>query len=267
MRDELARLGYDPGLALAPKTQVYAENAAVEAGESLRGLLAREALDYGVACSETAFVAVRKEAGQVIGDSVVVANALPAGWSDHFVGGGVVYSPSACSILAPAQAYNADPMTAQPLYALNAHPAHLSANLQSPNPQTDDKTQRQGTNHIVLFSGRPDGSGEMILFDSAKDQSVPNLPESGIITRLIIRFISGAPQVADLDRGLSILLFIDDVSTPRAKVRLVDLLRQGGSRPINLSHQRGQALRIALVDPTGVWSEGAPDIEIGLEWA
>src|SRR5262245_22495163 len=68
------------------KSQVYAENTREEANTALRDLLTREALDYGLACSETAFVAVRKEAGRVIEGSIAVANALPAGWSDGFTG-------------------------------------------------------------------------------------------------------------------------------------------------------------------------------------
>jgi len=50
-------------------------------------------------------------------------------------------------------------------------------------------------------------------------------------------------------------------------VKLADLVRQGGARPLNLSRNRGEALRLALVDPAGVWSEGAPHIEVVLEWA
>src|SRR5262249_1097775 len=86
LSDQLARLGYDPGQVLAPKPQVYAENAREDASEALRNLLVREALDCRLACSETAFVAVRKKAGRVIEGSVAVANALPARWSDDFIG-------------------------------------------------------------------------------------------------------------------------------------------------------------------------------------
>src|SRR5262249_61002174 len=94
LRNQLARLGYDPGQVLAPKSQVYAENARTEAGVALRDLLVREALDYGLACSETAFLAVRKEAGRVIEGVVAVANALAAGWSDRFaIAGGGSFLP------------------------------------------------------------------------------------------------------------------------------------------------------------------------------
>jgi hypothetical protein len=39
------------------------------------------------------------------------------------------------------------------------------------------------------------------------------------------------------------------------------------ARPLNLPLKPGETLRLALVDPAGVWSEGAPHIEVALEWA
>jgi hypothetical protein len=62
-------------------------------------------------------------------------------------------------------------------------------------------------------------------------------------------------------------VFVGDLAMPRAKIRLIDLVRQGGARPLNLSRKPGEALRLALVDPNGVWTSGAPHIEVALEWA
>jgi Ca-activated chloride channel family protein len=87
--EQLERLGYDSEKVLSDlkgkPPKVYAENVREEATEALRSLLLREALDYGIACSETAFVAVRREAGKLVEGSVAVANALPAGWSEEFL--------------------------------------------------------------------------------------------------------------------------------------------------------------------------------------
>ena len=286
LRNQLARLGYDPGQALAPKSQVYAENARTEAGMALRDLLVREALDYGLACSETAFVAVRKEAGRVIEGVVAVANALPAGWSDRFaisIGGptGALPSPARSMRVGRQPSdpsfYQASPrfdavilddrLLASPAPAPDIFASDVIAYSQAPDAQIEDEAGGPVTNRTVLYSGRPRGSGEIILFDSARDQAVQHLPESGMINRLIISFPGGAPVAASLGAGLCLLLFIDDLATPRAKARLVDLARQGGARPVNLSRQPGQALRLALVDPAGVWSGGAPHIEVALEWA
>jgi hypothetical protein len=122
-------------------------------------------------------------------------------------------------------------------------------------------------NRSVLFSGRPKGSGEIILFDSSRDQSIHQVREAGTINRLIISFAGVTPAVESFGTELCLLVFVGDMATPRAKVKLVDLVRQGGARPLNLSRKRGEALRLALVDPAGVWSEGAPHIEVALEWA
>ena len=94
--DGLRRLGYDPaavragaapGGAPAAPPPVYAENAHRDAATALRGLLVSEALAYGLASAETAFVATRAERGEPVAGTVAVANALPHGWSPDFLGG------------------------------------------------------------------------------------------------------------------------------------------------------------------------------------
>jgi Ca-activated chloride channel family protein len=287
LSDQLARLGYDPGQALVPKPQVYAENARAETRQALRNLLVREALDYGLACSEAAFVAVRKEGGRVIDGSVAVANALPAGWSDDFmVAGGRSVQVMAC--LAPPPMEAARPAYSPPRerilrqrdVANSSKPKFASRSLSvdmfamdsivysaSPDFQIEDKDEPPIPNRTVLFSGRPEGSGEIILFDSSRDQGVHLARNAGTINRLLISFAGGAPAAESLGSELCLLVFVGDLATARAKVKLADLVRQGGARPLNLSRKRGEALRLALVDPAGVWAEGAPHIEAALEWA
>lgn len=69
------------------------------------------------------------------------------------------------------------------------------------------------------------------------------------ITRLEIRFPDGAPR--NLDPGLRLLIFADDLAAPRARVKLADLVRQRGQWQLNLRRQAGQAMRLVLVDPAG----------------
>ncbi len=293
LRDQLARLGYDPGQVLAPKPQVYAENTREEANAALRVLLVREALDYGLACSETAFVAVRKEAGRVIEGSVAVANALPAGWSDDFIGAcasGLPPVALACSAppkKAAKRAYrplfdrislrsdtgqsdtgslsNVDFAALSPAPDMSAMDSmEFSASM---NDYAEIDAELPVPNRTTLFSGRPQGSGEIILFDSLRDQAIRPVRDAGRINRLIISFADGTPAAESLSADLCLLVFVGDLATARAKVKLADLVRQGGARPLNLSRNRGEALRLALVDPAGVWSEGAPHIEVVLEWA
>jgi len=281
LRDQLARLGYDPGQVLAPKRQVYAENTRAEAKEALRNLLVREAVDYGLACSETAFVAVRKEAGQVIEGSVVVPNALSAGWSDDFelqppvmarlapprVSAERAYSPSRELLLCQRDVGSPDePSFAARELSLDMFAMDSIAYSGGPDFQLADEDELPVSNRTVMFSGKPQGSGEIILFDSARDRDGRQVHETGTINRLIISFAGGAPAAESVGTDLCLLVFVGDLATARAKVKLVDLVRQGGARPLNLSRKRGETLRLALVDPAGVWSEGAPHIEVALEW-
>ncbi|MCC2668440.1 MAG: Vault protein inter-alpha-trypsin [Armatimonadetes bacterium] len=78
--EQLERLGYDPAEVAAARpgkrTKVYAENVRAEVESSLRALLVREALTYGIASSETAFIATRSEAGEPIAGTVAIGNAI-----------------------------------------------------------------------------------------------------------------------------------------------------------------------------------------------
>jgi hypothetical protein len=63
-----------------------------------------------------------------------------------------------------------------------------------------------------------------------------------------------------------LLLFLDDRASPRARVRLVDLVRQQGERPLHVRKGPGQVVRIVLADPSGAWARGAPRLELALAW-
>ena len=115
----------------------------------------------------------------------------------------------------------------------------------------------------VLYTGVPSFTdGQAVLFDS----TVGRIPESATITRLEVRFPGGTPANDALDPGLEFLIFVDDLSLPRARVRLADVMRQGGVRPLNLSKASGQVVRIVLADPAGAWGEGSPEIEVAMGW-
>lgn len=289
LRAQLARLGYDPAewLATPGEPKVYAENVRADARHALRALLVREALDYGLASSETAFVATRTEAGQVVAESVAVANALPAGWSDNFLSHNTGASRVLACLARPQSRVARLPLAAamfdmEPIdsHADDGAPAAFALAAEEPEwqagapsaPTVDylvaAASAPHGAKQTLLFSGAPVFTGgEAMLFDSAREQATPELPQQGTIARLMLRFPDGTPTQASLNAELTLLIFVDDLSAPRAKVRLRDLVRQGGSRPLNLARAPGQALRLVLADPTGVWSGSAPRIEISLDWA
>jgi Ca-activated chloride channel family protein len=284
LREQLSRLGYDPDEALASpatgKPKVYAENVREDASRALRDLLVREALDYGLASAETAFVATRTEAGKVVEESVAVANALPKGWSDTFISGHARAARLTSRLVSPASLqmdammfesaamdYLEDAGATAGFAPQADAPPRLYYTYQTPTVDylAAEPDASRGDNQSLLFSGVPSFTGgEALLFDSNRDQTA--LPDWGTISRLRLSFPDGAPALESLDAGLSLLIFVDDLSAPRARARLVDLARQGGVRPLNLARQSGQTLRIVLADPAGVWSKSAPRIEVALDW-
>ena len=117
----------------------------------------------------------------------------------------------------------------------------------------------------MLFACAPViAQGEAVLFDSSRPEDARKLPDRGTLTRLQVLFPGGPPHPEKIDPGLSLLIFVEDLSQPRARVRLADLVRQGGERPLNLRRRPGQRVRVVLIDPAGVWASGAPAIEVGL---
>jgi Ca-activated chloride channel family protein len=277
LREQLEHLQYDAdeilGMEVVP-SKVYAENVREDAEKALRSLLVREALEYGLASAETAFVAVRMEAGQPVEGTVPVASALPLGWSERFLtpmGKGLrtrmgkgLRSPGAgrffraaspitpdlpASLMARAVKSSADAGTGQLLASIGPGATEPSRTLEP----------------VVLYSGVPQFEGdEAILYDSSREKDADKL--SGLVTLrgLEVRFPEGTVDRERLDARLRLLIFVGDLASPRAMVRLVDLVRRRGKRPLNISRADEDVIRIVLVDPQGAWSRGAPSIEVAL---
>jgi Ca-activated chloride channel family protein len=116
----------------------------------------------------------------------------------------------------------------------------------------------------VVFSGVPQFvNGEAVLADSS-DPSTSGLLPHGIFAEIHVSFRQGSPPADTLGRELAILIYVEDMVSPRAKIRLSDLARQGWRRPLNISRQACEAVRIVLTDPDGVLASGAPEMEVSL---
>ena len=120
-----------------------------------------------------------------------------------------------------------------------------------------DSTEAEITaQSIVLFSGVPVmQEGEALLFDSSRNEDESKLASSVTISRLLLTFPEGTPQPETVDAALTLLIYVEDLAAPRAKIRLVDMLRQGGQRPLNLARSAGQLVCIVLVDASGAWAK------------
>ncbi len=120
---------------------------------------------------------------------------------------------------------------------------------------------------VTLFSGVPKFRGaEAVLFDSLRKQDAERLPEVAIVRKLVLTFPDGTADLKDLDPDLSLLIYVGDLSSPRAEVHLADIVRRRGERPLNLRRWPGEVVRVILSDPAGAWGKGAPKIEVTFSW-
>lgn len=257
VEDRLRRLGYDPDRVFTRSRgpKVYAENARADVEKALRGLLVREALDYGLACSETAFVAVRREAGKLVEVVLPVANARPAGWAEE--------SALCCCDLPSVPMASEDGFGADWAgFRVGGTPPQRAL-LRRIDAGAVYETRPSVS---TVFLGTPVlERGEAVLFDSSRLGDCGKLPEEVLLSGLAVR-LTGMAGRQDVDRRLELLIFIDDLWPPRAWVSLPDLLAQGGERPLHLARSRGQRVVVALRDASGIFTGALPSMEIQLWW-
>lgn len=237
LADHLRRLGYDPDAVLSGQPapgKVYAENTRRDAETALRALLIDESLAYGLASSTVGFIAERREAGETVSQSVIVANALPSGWSDRFVSG----PPQPLMAAMPRAARGANFLQASaPMASMAPRPAGL------PMPDSGPVRRPPTPAPLVIFSAVPNvRDGQAVLHDGPL--ALPSGAQA-VIGGLTFQWQG---RKADLPRNLEVLLFVGDLVAPRARVRLADLAR-AGQRPLNLLYRKGDPLRVVLAGP------------------
>ena len=64
---------------------------------------------------------------------------------------------------------------------------------------------------------------------------------------------------------MTLLLFVGDLSQPRAKVRLIDIARMRGKRPLNVMRASNDPVRLVLADPNGAWKSKSMRLEVTLQ--
>ncbi|MFP4396210.1 MAG: hypothetical protein ACLFTI_13210, partial [Anaerolineales bacterium] len=123
--------------------------------------------------------------------------------------------------------------------------------------------QQPAGGEVVVFSGAPSWEqGQAVLMDSVqKDQ----LPAPATLSQVAVRFVGPTPKPRALGRDLKLLIFVGDLALPRATIRLSDLIRGGGARPLNLRRRQGDVVKIVLSDPQGVWAVHPPRFELALK--
>jgi Ca-activated chloride channel family protein len=267
LRERLLWLGYDEEVFTAGSGgKVYAENAAADATAGLKKLLVTESLHFGLASMETAFVAIREEPGKPVEETRIVANALPAGWSEQFAGSQMLF----CSLRWAPPSAGAGGKSVRSAPALGRSRASAPARKMKQSgaggarvAKLMDTEAEPGTTSIKLFDGIPSFTDSCaVLFDSSEREK--DLPKHVTFVRLRVRFPDGKPLAGHLEATLQI--YVDDLSTPRAHVKLADLIRQRGERPLSIRRQGQQLVRVVLADASGAWASGGGlRLEIVLE--
>ncbi len=266
---ELQRLGYGTeAVGALPQDAIYAETQFKSAKEALRRLLVAESLAYHLPSSAASFVAVRTEAGRQVEETVAVANAFPADWSEP---GMRTFGGRGADIPNFARAVS---RIATPGGDVAATPIRMSMHAASTAPIAA-MAQRAGSMGVgpagpapkewqVIFEGQIlSKNGSILLYDSTQDVQKPPAPTT--ITGLRAAMNPDGSDGRRLDRKIEILVFVGDPALPRAKVKLVDLLRHG-ERPLNLACGENDLVRIELRDPRGFFATQSDEVELAIQW-
>ncbi len=257
------------GLASRVRETLYQENERLATAD-IAELLVRESLAAGIPCSKTAFVAVREEAGVKVSERLVVPNALPRGWDAGFAAPMPCMPAPVCeceeSMMPDGFASAApEPQTQAPVMrrvSVSAPGGSRSVSgilknmglLRGKKPQAMSAgsgfaaVQSAAPSERLLYDGpvAPGGAGAA-LFDGVAGSG--DLAGLGVLHALVVgaTFADGAGA-----GNAEIRILVNGVAA--AKVRLADLLRLGGRRPLNIRLHDGDRVSIELsgADPAGI---------------
>jgi Ca-activated chloride channel family protein len=259
------------GLASKVRETLYPENERLAAAD-IAEFLVRESLAAGIPCSKTAFVAVREEAGVKVSERLVVPNALPRGWDAGFA------APMPCMVSSkacpPDSTGASTPYTIQ--YSVSSRiSARSRVDADSParadsSPSPSGKRGVSGFLSRIGFAGKrrseedaftkasaePEASvpaRERLLFDGpvAHGEALATLFDGvagvGLLAGLgfLRALVVAATFAEEADAGeAEIWILVNGVAA--AKVRLADLLRLGGRRPLNIRLRDGDRVSVEL---------------------
>ena len=235
--DSLSALGFETKDVEAAKKRLIHEGTNPWIGNIIRSLVVNESLENGIISSETAFVAIRNKKGKMIEGTVIIPNALPHGWDEEFAMKSAVSSHNrSMSSIAPI-------LNEMGTFKRSAMPAGFSSG------------GTVAASQWSVFDGVPTfANDEAVLYDGAFQGQEGSLFET--LTISLDKAVQSGPK-------MNIAIYIGDLSVPRIKVALDDIIKNGGIRPINMVVRRHERVKIALTDPDGQWMAGGW-IKVGL---
>lgn len=279
---ELSQLGYDVRLVETRKGPIYHENIRGASLKKIKDLLISESLAYGIASSETAFIAVRQEADRVVEESIVVASALPSGWSDHFM---KASSPVLSMIMQPDGTLKSPLKKARQFtsggnlleWAGSGGGGGIILPPHKTPPDAPGGQEKKGIGvsilppfdssegsplTLTLFKGRPVFSrGEAVLFDSGAKGMQNVIPRGFHLRKIIFSITEFRPEFVHL----RLMLFIGDVVRQVIDIPLSDLETQGGEVPVLVTRKHGALIRLLLMDVSGKPTLSMPEMSVSLE--
>ncbi|MDR3331349.1 MAG: VWA domain-containing protein, partial [Synergistaceae bacterium] len=212
---------------------VYYENNKFVAGEALDRLIVGESLKFGVVSSMTAFVASRTEKGRPAAGTVQVSNALSQGWSEDFVSGRFMLAPAMPKGL--EMGYAGPKASETRSSTSEASQRLIVESLRSSSGRNPEKTSETA---IYDSNAEIPGGGEVLLKKIAGSGRISGIILSGDS----IKSLSGVKN----SQNLVIRVYVDGGTSPSASVRLSDLVKLNGRRPLNLAYSR--TVRFALAN-------------------
>ncbi|MCC6166316.1 MAG: VWA domain-containing protein [Caldilineaceae bacterium] len=251
------------GVQTGTAEAIYAENRKTVWHDALTALIQAESLAFGIPSSETAFVAVRQEAGRPVTQVVPVANALAEGWSNEFVGMRPMAAPSGKRA---ALARGALPASLSTSYMLHNAPMSALPSLSLPaQARSDASVSGPAAGQARLFAGALAALlQQRVLLDTGDQPKA--LPAPVTLTGVSWSGDAAAQQALAQAGDLALAIYAGDMAAPRARVRLRDLAA-AGRRPLNLRCRRGERVRVLVEgQPSAAFAQHGGQMELRLAW-
>lgn len=285
MDEELKILGFDILPHIPGEKPVYHENQIKDAQEKVRDLLMKMSLDYGIVSSETAFIAIRQDADRVVEESVIVANALPSGWSGDFVSGSnvkydlqsIIMQPNG-TLRPPKNRKSRDMASGGVILEEFGGGSHYASHQSRKSLENvvEKMTKAKGDAYILpsdvkpepghititLFKGKPVFyHDEAVLFDSDAKGMHTVIPRGFHLKKILFSSTESRPEFVNL----RLMLFIGNLVKQVIEIPLSELEARGGEVSVFAIRKYGEIMKLLLMNVSGQTVPTLPEMTVIVE--